>query len=173
MPKCPYCGDLSFEVKNLEYNLPYLGRVVLISMKCGKCGFSRVELMPLEVKEPIKITLKASLRKDYNIKIVRSPTARLKVPELGVEIDPGPLTQTYITNLEGIVKRLREIGKTFLALMSSEGRKTNVIKRYLEKVKRMEDGEPFTLIIEDPAGISKVVGGGQKVKIERLNNYKG
>ncbi|OYT62503.1 MAG: hypothetical protein B6U69_01505 [Thermofilum sp. ex4484_15] len=167
--KCPYCGGRSLEVRSVNYNIPHLGKALLVSIRCGHCGFSRAEVVPLEVKDPIRIILKVSLREDYNVKIVKSPMAKLKVPELGVEISPGPLAQTYITNLEGIVKRLRDIGEIFLSLMEGESGRLKALEEYMRKVRKLEEGEPFTLIIEDPVGISKVLGGEGKVKVEKMD----
>ena len=46
---------------------------------------------------------------DLAIRVVRSMSASLEVPELGVRIDPGPACQGFVSNVEGVLDRIEQI----------------------------------------------------------------
>ena len=76
---------------------------------------------------------------DMNILVAKSSTGTVKIPEIGLEVKPGPASQGYITTVEGILMRVNEV----------LGKKTTKVNDLLE-------GKQFTLIIYDPIGNSAI-----------------
>lgn len=147
---CPSCGKGGKLIRR-EYNLPGYGNVLLVSFKCNHCGYKKSDLLYLEFKEPRRLKYKILTRKDLHAKIYRSPYAIIRIPELGIEITPGPASESFITNVEGLLMRVLEKAN----MITDE----NPEAEYkLTKIKAAMRGElSFTVIIEDTSGISKII----------------
>jgi len=103
---------------------------------------------------------------DLNKRVVRSSTGYIKIPEWGFEVRPGPASEGYISNVEGVLNRLEDSLKMLLKWVDGEEkRKGEEILKKIEDVKRGK--ENITLIIEDPLGHSAIIGDG--VKEEKLS----
>jgi zinc finger protein len=88
-------------------------------------------------------------------------TATIKIPELGVQIDPGPACQGFVTNIEGVLDRIENIVRGALIWAENEERENAIT--LLDQIARARLGAmPFTLIIEDPSGNSAIIS--EKVK---------
>ena len=88
-------------------------------------------------------------------------TATIKIPELGVQIDPGPACQGFVTNIEGVLDRIENIVRG--ALIWAENEERENATTLLDQIARARAGAlPFTLIIEDPSGNSAIIS--EKVK---------
>ncbi|RLF02707.1 MAG: hypothetical protein DRJ59_02850 [Thermoprotei archaeon] len=153
---CPYCRKKSLVVRSLIYEIPYVGKALLFSKKCYHCGYSHADILPLEIREPIRIRFKVKKEDDLCVKIIRSPFATIRVPELGVDMTPGPLAPMFYTNVEGLLERLEDLGETFKALALSEEDKRRA-EKYLERVKKIKSELDFTIEIEDPYGLSTII----------------
>lgn len=169
--RCPYCGKDTLIVRQFEYEMPYIGRVFLVSTVCESCGYISKRAYPLEEKEPCRIEYVIDDEEDLKARVVKSDTARIEIPELGASIDPGPASQTIITNVEGILDRIRD---ALLAMISWAETKEEKIKgeEILKKLNEVIEGKrKATLIIEDPRGISRIIppkGKEHKLKVSKL-----
>ncbi|MCS7099076.1 MAG: ZPR1 zinc finger domain-containing protein [Sulfolobales archaeon] len=148
--KCPQCGELSLNVVARLVDIKYFGKVIIESGRCSSCGFVYGDVYVAEYGEPKKIEVKVT-RESGDYLVIKSSTATVVIPELGVEISPGPAAQGYITTARGILENVAEV----LSAMCREGGEG--CHRRLEEVNRALRGEAdFTLIIEDPLGKSAV-----------------
>jgi zinc finger protein len=93
----------------------------------------------------------------------------VKIPELQVEITPGPQAESYVSNVDGILKRVEEATKTLFTLTRDEQQKIRQLN-YLEKIRKSREGKiPFTLILMDPHGTSAIIAqNDKKIKKRRL-----
>ncbi|HIP16731.1 MAG TPA: ZPR1 zinc finger domain-containing protein, partial [Methanothermococcus okinawensis] len=111
--------------------------------------------------------LKICKEEDLNKRVVKSSTGHVKVPELGFEVKPGPASQGYISNVEGVLNRLEESLRMLMNWVEEEGEKKKA-EEILKKLENIKEGnEVATLIIEDPLGHSAIIGDG--VKEEKLS----
>jgi zinc finger protein len=93
-------------------------------------------------------------------------TGTVKVPELGVQIDPGPACHGFVTNIEGVLDRIEQVVQGTLLWAENDERKN--AQELLGKITRAREGTfPFTLIIEDPSGNSAIIS--EKVQKTPLN----
>ena len=171
---CPYCKDGILIVRQMECVMPYVGRVLLVSAKCNKCGYVYKRTYPLEEKEPCRIEYLVEDEEDLKARVVKSDTARVIIPEIDARIDPGPISQFIITNVEGIISRIREALETMIRWSENddERRRGEEILRFLNNV--LCGKGKLTLIIEDPKGLSKIIppkGRENKLRVTKLK-YK-
>ncbi len=152
--QCPICGHGKMEVREAEYELPRMGPTILVSRYCPACGFKRREIMPLTIKPRKRIYLRVEGQRDFRVKIIRAGTASIEIPELGVVIDPGIDAPMYLTNIEGLLERIRDAITSMCVLLEpSEMEGIQAIVEALDKA----GNSVFTVIIDDVAGISQVL----------------
>ena len=162
--ECVNCGKKRFKVRFYLYPVPYFEDIVLQVGVCDYCGYRRADVSILNPREPTRIIVKVRNVKDLNALVIKSSTATIKIPELGIEIYPGPTAPGYITTIEGILHRVLDHIPADCFIKES--------KCYykVEEVREAINGKKgFTLIIEDPLGRSEVLGQGLDIRKERLS----
>jgi len=161
--RCPKCGE-KFIITEYFYDLPIVGKVIISSGKCGKCGYTYKDIRAAESHGPQRIKLYVNSLEDLNTIVVRAGTASIYIPELGVSITPGSASQGFITTIEGILIRVKRIMEM---LKDDPDIDLNTWKSRMENIKKAMVGElNFTLIIEDPEGVSRIIS--EKVMKEIL-----
>ncbi|WP_317896452.1 ZPR1 zinc finger domain-containing protein [Pyrofollis japonicus] len=165
---CPICGSKSLRITDYLYDLPLVGKIILTTGKCEKCGYKYNDVRLAEAKPPQRIILKVEDEDDLNALVVRASSASIIIPEKGLEMHPGPASQGFITTVEGLLERFREAIE--LACKDPEASKEKC-NELLEWIKRAKEGqEDFTVIIEDPEGVSTIVS--PKARTEPLNEKR-
>ncbi|RLF16843.1 MAG: hypothetical protein DRJ66_02390 [Thermoprotei archaeon] len=160
---CPSCLNKSLRIVEALHEIPYVGRILIISTKCDRCGYKHVDVFNIEQGKPIRISYKVKDVRDLSARIIRSMTATIKIPELGLMIEPGPLSQGEITTIEGYIIRFLDL----LDLLCEDKVLREEIRKKLELA--LEGKFTFTFIIEDPLGNSSmVVPRAKDLKIEPL-----
>ncbi|MBU0460648.1 MAG: ZPR1 zinc finger domain-containing protein [Nanoarchaeota archaeon] len=153
---CNFCGKKQLTLREEEIEIPYFGRVFVFSMQCTGCGYNKSDVEPAEQKEPCKYTLEVTSEDDLSIKIVKSGEATVKIPHI-ITIEPGPATNGYVTNVEGLLMRVKKVIESTMeseddAVARKKGK--NLIKK-LNKI--MLGREKTKIIIEDLSGHSAII----------------
>jgi zinc finger protein len=152
---CPCCNTEIEYIYQTE-NIPYFSDILIISALCDSCGYKYVDTQLLKDNEPVRFELTVDSPEDLAIRVVRSMSASLEVPELGVRIDPGPACQGFVSNVEGVLDRIEQIVQG--ALIWGEEEEQKNARALLKKIKRVKDGSlPITLILEDRCGNSTII----------------
>jgi len=153
---CPMCGKKTLTLIESEDNIPYFGKVYLFSMNCSNCKYKKADIEAAEKKEPCRYTLEINSEKDMSIKIVKSSAATVKLPHV-MTIEPGSASQGYITNVEGLLNRVKDAIQ--IAINSEEDKDAvKKARRLMKKVNRVIWGsEKLKIIIEDPSGNSAII----------------
>jgi len=152
---CPSCSN-EIEYRYQTEDIPYFSEILIISANCPRCGYRYVDTQLLKAGEPSRHTLPVDNEEDLATRVVRSMTASLSIPELGVAIDPGPACTGFITNVEGVLDRIEQVVQA--ACRWSEGEKKENACALLERIAQARAGTlPFTLILTDPSGNSAIV----------------
>ncbi|HDI32212.1 MAG TPA: ZPR1 zinc finger domain-containing protein [Thermofilum sp.] len=154
---CPICGYRDFTIKEAVYNVPNIGRLLIVTKLCPSCGFRRVEELPLTKKRRKRIYYKVNKRDDIYAKVIRSNMASVEIVEIDSSISPGLQAPLYVTNVEGIVHKFLDILKSMEVLSVSKERKEHLvrIKKRLERM--LKPSVSYTLIIDDPLGVSNII----------------
>jgi zinc finger protein len=153
---CPVCNNV-LDMRYNQDNIPYFGDVIEVSSVCS-CGFKFADTIILGQKEPLKHIKKVSSESDMFVRVIRSTSGTMRIPEWGVDIEPGPASEAFISNVEGVLDRIETVVNMVLkwAETSEECSRANDL---LEKIRLAKDGkEAFTLVIEDPLGNSAILG---------------
>ena len=167
---CPICGGKgTLKVIQHVHEIPYFGKVMESTIYCEKCGYRNADVMILEDRPPKLYTVRVENEKDLFTRVVRSKSGTIELEEIGVKIEPGPAAEGFVSNVEGVLERVREtllMAKEFRRQEGDEEavKKANEILEYIEEVK--EGKKPLTVKIADPLGNSALIG--EKVKSRLL-----
>lgn len=153
---CPLCGQKSLILTERETEVPYFGKVYLFSMTCDNCKYHKADVEATEPKDPVKYEFEISSEDDMKVRVVKSSEATVKLPHLAT-ITPGPASQGYVTNIEGILSRVKYQVEAAKELEEDEEDKKKA-KNLLKKILNITWGkEKQKIIIEDPSGNSAII----------------
>ena len=172
---CPVCGGKNTATYTTQtHELAYFGEVVESTIQCEKCGFRHNDILATEQKDPAKHSLIIT-KKSLDSRVVRSQSATVSLPEIGIKVEPGPKSEGYISNVEGVLIRFRDATERALNMFTDEVSQKNG-KKVLENINKVLNGEMETLLlIEDPFGQSKIMDVHAKTEPltdEELKNLK-
>ena len=168
---CPLCLQKTLILTERQTEVPYFGKVYLFSMTCNNCKYHKADVEATEQKEPVKYEFEISSEEDIKVRVVKSSEATVKLPHIAT-ITPGPASQGYITNIEGILNRVKYQVEAAKETEEDEEDKKKA-KNLLKKLTRIIWGqEKQKIIIEDPSGNSaiisdKAVKSPLKIKVEK------
>ena len=169
--QCPLCKQNALILTERETEVPYFGKVYIFSMTCNNCKYHKADVESLEQKEPVRYEFEISSEEDMKVRVVKSSEATVKLPHLAT-ITPGPASQGYVTNIEGILNRVKYQVEAAKEMEEDEADK-NKAKNILKKITRITWGqEKQKLIIEDPSGNSAIISDkaiktSLKIKVEK------
>lgn len=149
-------------------NLPELRgeEIIASSAKCSACGFEDSDIMIIgDLNKPVRYTLKIERKEQINTRVVKSKNASIEIPELGIKITPGPGSQSYISNVEGVLLRVQENLMEIKRIKPEEAEKVEKLIKEIEKIK--EGKRKATLIIFDPSGNSLI--GDDAIREDNVN----
>lgn len=154
---CPVCGNLKcVEVTTKTDNIPYFGEIMESTLLCQKCGYKHSDTICLEQKEPVHYSLLIG-KKELNARVIKSQSATLSMPELGLKVEPGPKSQGYVSNVEGVLERFEKAVETALSWTDDPLAKENA-QAILEGLHQVRYAERQTeLVVEDPFGHSAIL----------------
>ena len=162
---CPMCRNKTLSLTEAERDIPFFGKVYLFSMTCTNCKYHKADLECINKQEPVKYTLEISKKEDLNIRIIKSAEATVKIPFM-VSIESGPAANGYITNVEGLLNRVKymiNVAKEGSDDQAAKKKAKNMLKKLL---KVMEGHEKLKIILEDPSGNSAIIS--DKAKKSKL-----
>ncbi|KZX12465.1 ZPR1 zinc-finger domain protein [Methanobrevibacter oralis] len=154
---CPVChveGKAKSIMKEIE--IPHFGNVLETTIKCPECGFKHSDVISLEQNDPAKYILEIN-KDNLSIRVVRSQSATVSIPEIGVKVEPGPKSEGYVTNVEGILTRFEDAVKKALNLFEDANSQENGKNTLYEIQELIKGNKVATLIIQDPFGQSNIV----------------
>jgi zinc finger protein len=144
---------------------------------CHSCGWRQTDFIPAEGKKPGGWSLAIDSLETLSARVIRSSSCTIKVHELDLEVAPGSNATGYVSNVEGVLSRfkdivlmvLRDIESELLGMAESdesdEAAKAEALEalgRLNEMVERIEtagkEGSlPLTLELLDPHGHSMIM----------------
>jgi zinc finger protein len=151
---CPLCNK-ELLTNWVPDNIPFFGEVMHITSIC-ECGFRYSDTLILAQRKPVRYELKIKNQADLDARVVRSTSGTIRIPELGVDIEPGPASESFVSNIEGVLERIEEI----LGMVTrwGEKEKTERAMELLSILEKIKAGEyEITVIIEDPLGNSAII----------------
>ncbi|MGM5485083.1 MAG: ZPR1 zinc finger domain-containing protein [Nanobdellota archaeon] len=154
--KCPICGKDTLTLTQKEQEVPYFGKLLLFSMTCTSCKYHKADVEAVEKGEPSKYTLEVDSEEDLKARVIKSSEATVKIPRIS-SISPGASSNGYITNVEGILNRIKHQVETLKETEEDPAKKKKA-KNMLKKLQKVMWGSEKTkIIIEDPSGNSSII----------------
>jgi zinc finger protein len=155
--QCAFCGENKLTLREEEVEIPFFGRVFVLSMDCTGCGYRKADVEPAEQKEPCRYTLEVTSDADLSIKIIKSAEATVKIPRV-ITIESGPASEGYITNVEGLLERVKSMIQSAAEAEEDDPAAKTKAKNLIKKLNKALVGrEPLKIIIEDPSGHSAII----------------
>ncbi|HII01419.1 TPA: ZPR1 zinc finger domain-containing protein [Methanosarcinaceae archaeon] len=171
---CPLCHS-EMVMHWQRDNIPYFGDVMYISANC-KCSFRFADTMILASKEPVRYELTVESPEDLDARVIRSTSGTIHIPEMGIDIEPGTVSDSYITNIEGVLQRVRNVLEMAGRWAKDDEERLARSQELLCMLDEVLEGKrTITVIIEDPMGNSAIIS--KKVReckltkeeVEKLN----
>ncbi len=163
---CPVCKKNTLTLSQDEMDIPNFGKTLLFSMTCNECGYHKADVESIEQKDPSKYTFTVEKKDDMNVRVIKSSNAAVKIPQLRMEVTPGPASEGYISNIEGVLNRFKKIIEDERDL-SEEPEVKKHAKNLLKKLWDVSLGDiQLKIIIEDPSGNSAILS--NKAIVEKL-----
>ena len=154
--QCPICHKKTLTLIEEEMEIPYFGKCFLFSMTCSECRYHKADVEAAERKEPAKYTLDIDSEADMKIRVIRSSEGTINLVRIA-KIEGGPAANGFLTNVEGIINRIRQQVE---ALRDSEEDPAvkKKAKNLLKKLTKIAWGqEKAKLVISDPSGNSAII----------------
>ncbi|MEM3851464.1 MAG: ZPR1 zinc finger domain-containing protein [Methanomassiliicoccales archaeon] len=157
---CAACGKRTVLNIIVNLRLPIIGNAVQTTYICESCGFKHSDVIMLENRGPLRY--EAFVEHDLSLRVIRSNSGTLRIPELGVHIEPGVASESFVTNAEGVLERVEGVVRALR--VGAEKDVCEKCDRLLETISSMREGAiPFHIIVEDPYGNSALIGQGVTV----------
>ena len=123
-----------------------------------QCSFRFADTMILSSKEPVRYEISVETPEDLNARVIRSTSGTIRIPEMGIVIEPGTVSESYITNIEGVLQRVQSVLMTASRWVQEDKEKfarSQELMHMLEEV--IEGRTKITVVIEDPLGNSAII----------------
>lgn len=157
MIPCPNCGK-NAKISELLKEIPNFGKTLISTLACGECGFKFNDVMAAEFHDPKAFSVKIEKPEDLAAKIVRNSSCTIKIPELGIEIEPGPISEGYISNIEGLIERIESAaGVAVHSMQDGSDEKTEAMQAMQLISKAKAGAFAFTVELFDPFGNSGIM----------------
>lgn len=151
---CPLCSK-ELVTNWVKDNIPFFGEVMHVTSIC-ECGFRYSDTLIMAQRKPVHYELKIKTPDDIDARVVRSTSGTIRIPELGIDIEPGPASESFVSNIEGVLDRVGEI--VGMVTRWGEKEKTERARELLFTLEKIKAGEyEITVIIEDPLGNSAII----------------
>ncbi|MFP4654975.1 MAG: ZPR1 zinc finger domain-containing protein [Methanohalobium sp.] len=164
---CPLCND-KLAIHWQSDHIPYFDEILYMSARC-RCGFKFADTMITSQRDPVHYELTIENAEDLYAKVVRSTSGTIRIPEFGIAVEPGPASESYITNAEGLLNRVKSVIQTAAEWSKEDEDKYN---HCLEIEKALDDtiegNQKLMIEIDDPLGNSTIIS--SKAKSRKLND---
>lgn len=164
--ECPLCNKKTLTLIEDIRDIPHFGKCFLMSMSCSSCHYHKSDVESEIKRNPCKITFIVKDKKDLNIMVVKSGEATVKIPQMRLSVTPGGGSIGYITTVEGILKRFKNIIENERDNAEDASTKKTA-KNLLKKLWKVECGEQeLKIVIEDKSGNSTIIS--DKAEVSKL-----
>lgn len=155
---CPACDGRGLEFTSETIDLPFLGPSLETLLRCHQCGYRHNDYVLTRERQPSRVSYLVQAADDMMVRVVRGSSGTIRIPELGISIEPGNGSEAFISNVEGILARVERVLDQ-LHRDAEEPEMRGRIEALQERMGAMREGKapPVTLILEDPFGNSRIL----------------
>jgi zinc finger protein len=154
---CPCCGVEGVVFETSVMDIPYFKEAVLTTLICQHCHYKHSDVFMVSEGDPFRFEYAINGPEDLCVRVIRSTSGTIEVPELGIKVEPGGKSDAIVTNIEGILDRMDEAVDIATRNCENAG-KIKKGERIHKNIKLIKSGKKkATLILEDPFGNSAVL----------------
>ena len=178
---CPLC-QTDMPIKWQKDTIPYFGDIMYTTANCECCSFRFADTIILSGKDPVCYSLPIQTEADLDARVIRSTSGTILIEEFGIMVEPGPISESYVTNVEGILQRIRGVVESTVrwSEMDDDFEKVDIALNLLEKIDAIIQNPAtapvqITLLIKDPLGNSAIIAANaasRKLTEEELETLK-
>ncbi|MCC2509395.1 ZPR1 zinc finger domain-containing protein [Methanimicrococcus blatticola] len=178
---CPLC-QADMAIKWQKDTIPYFGDIMYTTATCDQCTFKFADTIILSSKDPVCYSLQIKTGADLDARFIRSTSGTIVIEELGIMVEPGPISESYVTNVEGVLQRIRGVIESTVRWSEMDGdfEKVDIALDLINKIDAVIDNPEtapaaLTLQIKDPLGNSAIISANaesRKLNEEELENLK-
>ena len=169
---CPICsatGNVNM-IAHVD-EIPYFGEHTQVTILCHDCGWRQTDFIPAEGKKAGGWSLRIDDEEKLRARVVRSSSCTVSIPELDLEVKPGTSSTGYVSNVEGVLHRFKEIIAMVERDLSNQFLEVESDQRdeLMEQMATLQNmtltlaelggpgAEPITLLLLDPHGHSMIL----------------
>ncbi|MFW3146724.1 MAG: ZPR1 zinc finger domain-containing protein [Thermoplasmatota archaeon] len=164
---CPACAGERLFINQEQLDVPHFGELMISTLICSRCGFRSTDVIPLQSRPPKRHTCRIDGPDKLRLRVVRSGSSTVIIPEIKARVDPGLYSEGYISNIEGAMVRFLGILEQLKRdLENSPGdisiqERLSVTDGLISRLRSITEGDdytdPLTLVLEDPYGNSAII----------------
>ena len=146
---CSSCYQPGF-LKHCFIEIPFFKEIIISCFSCDHCTSKFVDVKGGGgiSDKATKITLQVKCAADLNRDMFKSDSASLSIPELEFECSYGSFGGMF-TTVEGMLFKIEE-SITKNPFSYGDSTDSSVFNEFLQKLEKLKQGEPFTMILDDP-----------------------
>lgn len=178
---CPLC-QADMPIKWQKDTIPYFGDIMYTTANCSQCTFRFADTIVLSSKEPVCYSLPIRTESDLDARVIRSTSGTIIIEEFGIMVEPGPISESYVTNVEGVLQRIRSVIESTIRWSEMDGdfEKVDIATNLLNNIDAIISNPEtapvsVTLQIKDPLGNSAIITANaksRKLTAEELEELK-
>ncbi|RDD52397.1 hypothetical protein BA065_01940 [Nanoarchaeota archaeon NZ13-N] len=131
---CPNCKSDNTEINYLEYDLPEIGRILIVSFLCHNCLLRYSDIFPESIKlKDYRITIE-SIDDIRNKRIYKIPEFEIKLEEVGIEIKQISKSKFMVYTVDGFIMEIIDFLKEYSKNIEDKREEINEKIKYLEEV---------------------------------------
>lgn len=143
----------------------FAGVIAIFTIKCLACGYRNSDLEFENSGEPAEYKVDVESVDDLNIRVIKSGSCEVKIPNFRISVESTMNSEGFITNIEGLILRFKR--QIMLLKDDSELDKAQRkrIKTILKGIDEVLAGEKkITVKLIDETGNSAIVSDKAEVK---------
>ena len=157
---CPMCQDED-NLRMIAHvdEIPYFGEHTQVTVLCHACGWRQTDFIPAEGRKPGGWEFEIESEDDLSVRVVRSSSCTVCIPELDLEVNPGGAATGFVTNMEGLLVRFIDIVEMVLRdIGDAEPDNQQVLLHMLYRLQNAgREGGPLKIELLDPHGLSQIL----------------
>ena len=157
---CPMCQD-DQHLRMMAHvdEIPYFGEHTQVTVLCHSCGWRQTDFIPAEGRKPGGWTFDIESETDLSVRVIRSSSCTVCIPELDLEVNPGSAATGFVTNIEGLLVRFIDVVKMVANdIGDDEIENQQLLMHMLHRLQHAgKEGKALRVELLDPHGLSQIL----------------
>jgi zinc finger protein len=166
--RCPACDSPKAVFRTVGLDVPFFGEILETIFICPACGFKHADTMLPKRSAATEYSIEVRDDADLFVRAVKSSSATVAVPDLGLLWEPGPASLAQVTNVEGLLRKFEDAVRRAMALFDDGATQANARKLIRELHAVIAGRARVKLVMKDPYGNSALLDDRGRVTIREL-----